>query len=93
MSGDDDVLRVPLVHLRHAAAQDVLAAASEGVGAGDGAAVNAPHVDVGPSAGHYVSLLSHTHTRILGSIYGEFVCRCGYVYVCVGVRVPVCVCV
>lgn len=56
MSGDDDVLRVPLVHLRHAAAQDLLAAAGEGVGAGDGAAVDAPHVDVGAGAGHDVPL-------------------------------------
>lgn len=56
MSGDDDVLRVPLVHLRHAAAQDLLAAAGEGVGAGNGAAVDAPHVDVGAGAGHDVPL-------------------------------------
>lgn len=47
MSGDDDVLRVPLVHLGDAAAQDLLAAAGEGVRAGDGAAIDAPHVDVG----------------------------------------------
>lgn len=56
MSGGDDVLRVPLVHLRHAAAQDLLAAAREGVGAGDGAAVDAPHVDVGAGARHDVPL-------------------------------------
>lgn len=56
VSGDDDVLRVPLVHLRHAAAQDLLAAAREGVGAGDGAAVDAPHVDVGAGARHDVPL-------------------------------------
>lgn len=56
VSGDDDVLRVPLVHLGHAAAQDLLAAAREGVGAGDGAAVDAPHVHVGSCAGHDVTL-------------------------------------
>ena len=56
MPSNDDVLRVPLIHLRHAAAEDVLAAAREGVGAGDGAAVDAPHVDVGPRARNNVPL-------------------------------------
>ena len=60
VSRDDDVLRVPLVHLRHAAAQDLLAAPGEGVGAGDGAAVDAPHVDVGSCTRHDVPL-KHTH--------------------------------
>lgn len=62
VAGDDDVLRVPLVHLRHAAAEDLLAAAGEGVGAGDGAAVDAPHVNVGARAGHDVPLCKHKHT-------------------------------
>ena len=62
VSGDDDVLRVPLVHLRHAAAQDVLAPAREGVSAGDGAAVDAPHVDVGPRARHDVTLHAQPNT-------------------------------
>lgn len=56
VSRDDDVLRVPFVHLGHAAAQDLLAASGEGVGTGDRVAVNAPYVDVCSSAGHYVSL-------------------------------------
>lgn len=56
VSGDDDVLRVPLVHLGHAAAEDLLAAAGEGIGAGDGAAVDAPHMDVGSRAGDDVAL-------------------------------------
>lgn len=34
VSGHNDVLRVPLIHLRHTAAQDLLAAAREGVGTG-----------------------------------------------------------
>lgn len=65
VAGDDDVLRVPLVHLRHAAAQDLLAASCEGVGAGDGAAVNAPHVDVGSCTGDDVPLYKHKHTQLL----------------------------
>lgn len=69
MSGGDDVLRVPLVHLGHAAAQDLLAAAREGVGAGDGAAVDAPHVNVGAGAGHDVTL--HTPTAMFTSVEGN----------------------
>ncbi len=63
VSGDDDVLRVPLVHLRHAAAQDLLTAPCEGVGAGDGAAVNAPHVNVCARTGHNIPLHKHKHTH------------------------------
>lgn len=66
VSCDNDVLRVPLVHLRHAAAQDLLAAAREGVGAGDGAAVDAPHVDVGAGTGHDVALHKHTSGCCVG---------------------------
>lgn len=61
VSSDDDVLRVPFVHLRHTAAQDLLAAPCEGVGAGDGAAVNAPHVNVCASTGHDIALHKHKH--------------------------------
>lgn len=63
MSGDDDVLRVPLVHLRHAAAQDLLTAAREGVGAGDGAAVNAPHVNVGACTRYNIPLRHSKQTH------------------------------
>lgn len=79
MSGDDDVLRVPLVHLRHAAAQDLLTAAREGVGAGDGAAVNAPHVNVGACTRHDIPLrhskqthsASAEHYRSLPTVSGS----------------------
>lgn len=69
MSGHDHVLRVPLVHLGHAAAQDLLAAAREGVGAGDGAAVDAPHMDVGAGTRHDVPLQPpHPHLGLLATI-------------------------
>lgn len=76
MPGDNDVLRVPLVHLRHAAAEDLLAAASEGVGAGDGAAVDAPHVNVGARAGHDVPLCKHKHAscRKRSKLHPQFLC-------------------
>lgn len=61
VAGDDDVLRVPLIHLRHAAAEDLLTAAGEGVGAGDGAAVDAPHVNVRPRTGHDIPLWKSFH--------------------------------
>lgn len=53
---DDDVLRVPFVHLRHTAAQDLLAAPGERVSTSDGVPVNAPYVDVCSGTGHYISL-------------------------------------
>lgn len=56
VSGHSDVLCVPLVHLWYAAAQDLLTAARESVGAGDGAAVDAPHVDVCACTRHNVPL-------------------------------------
>lgn len=56
VSCDDDVLSVPFVHLRHTAAQDLLAAPGERVGTRDGVAVNAPYVDVRSSTGHDISL-------------------------------------
>lgn len=56
VSCDDDVLCVPFVHLRHTAAQDLLAAPGERVGTSDGVAVNAPYVDVCSGTGHYISL-------------------------------------
>lgn len=65
MSGDNDVLRVPLVHLRHAAAQDLLTASCEGVGAGDGAAVDAPHVNVRACTRHDIPLHKRKHTQTL----------------------------
>jgi len=68
VAGDDDVLRVPLVHLGHTAAQDLLAAAGEGVGAGDGAAVNAPHMNVGACTGHDVPLQTHTNPSITSTL-------------------------
>lgn len=61
MSRNDNILRVPLIHLRDAAAEDLLAAAGESVGAGDGASIDAPHMDVGASTGHYITL--HTDTK------------------------------
>lgn len=56
MSCDDDVLCVPFVHLRHTAAQDLLAAPGECVGTSDRVAINAPYMDVRSSARHYISL-------------------------------------
>lgn len=56
MPRDDDVLCVPLVHLRHAAAHDLLAPARERVHAHDGVPVDAPHVDVRAGTGHDVPL-------------------------------------
>lgn len=56
VSCDDDILCVPFVHLRHTAAQDLLAAPGERVSTSDGVAVNAPYVDVCSSTGHYISL-------------------------------------
>lgn len=56
VSCNDNILCVPLVHLWHTAAEDLLAAAGEGVGAGDGASINAPHMDVGASTGHDITL-------------------------------------
>lgn len=72
MSGDDDVLRVPLVHLRHAAAQDLLTAPCEGVGAGDGASVNAPHVNVRAGTRHDVPLRKHKHTDTTHQLDGFY---------------------
>ena len=56
VSCDNDILHVPLIHLRHAAAQDLLTAPCEGVSAGNGAAINAPHVNVGACTGHNIPL-------------------------------------
>lgn len=52
----DDILRVPFIHLGHAAADDLLAPACEGVDAHNGVPVDAPHVDVCASTGHDVPL-------------------------------------
>ncbi len=62
MSRNDNILCVPIIHLWDAAAEDLLAAASESVGAGDGASIDAPHMDVGASTGHYITLHTDTHT-------------------------------
>lgn len=64
VSCNDNILCVPLVHLWDAAAEDLLAAAGEGVGAGDGASINAPHMDVGASTGHYIALHPQSHNQI-----------------------------
>ena len=56
VSRDDDVLRVPLVHLRHTATDDLLAPACERVHTHDGVPVYAPHMDVRAGAGHDVPL-------------------------------------
>lgn len=51
-----DVLGVPLIHLGHAAADDLLAPPREGVHTHDGVPVDAPHVDVRACTGHNVPL-------------------------------------
>lgn len=56
MSRYYDVLGVPLVHLRHAAADDLLAPPREGVHTHDGVPVDAPHVDVRACTGYNVPL-------------------------------------
>lgn len=56
MSCHDDILRVPLVHLGHAAADNLLAPARECVHTHDGIPIDAPHVDVRACAGHNVPL-------------------------------------
>lgn len=60
VSSDDDILCVPFIHLGHTAAQDLLTAPSEGIGTSNGAAINAPHVNVRACAGHNVPLHKHT---------------------------------
>lgn len=60
MSRDDNVLCVPLIHLRHTATEDLLATACESVGAGDGISIDAPHMNVSSSTGDYITLHSHT---------------------------------
>lgn len=62
---DNDVLHVPLVHLWHAAAQDLLAAPCEGVGTGNGASINAPHVNVRACTGYDIPLHRHKHTQFI----------------------------
>lgn len=52
----DDILGVPLIHLWHETAHDLLASASEGVYTCSRAAINAPHVDVSASTRYNVSL-------------------------------------
>lgn len=51
-----DVLCVPLVHLRHAAADNLLAPTCECVHTHDRVSIDAPHMDIGPGAGHNVPL-------------------------------------
>ncbi len=63
MSRNDNILCVPIIHLWDAAAEDLLAAAGESVSAGDGASIDAPHMDVGASTGHYITLHTDTHTQ------------------------------
>ena len=65
MSRDDDVLCVPLVHLRHAATDNLLAPACERVHTHDGVPVDAPHMDVCASAGHDVPLRWGRETSLL----------------------------
>lgn len=56
VSRHDDILRVPLIHLRHTAADNLLAPACECVHTHDRVPIDAPHVDVCASAGHNVPL-------------------------------------
>lgn len=74
VSCDNDILHVPLIHLRHATAQDLLTAPCEGVSTGNGAAINAPHVNVRACTGHNVPLHRHrhTHTYFIRQLLGSF---------------------
>lgn len=56
VSCHDDILCVPLVHLGHTAADDLLAPACECVHTHDRVAIDAPHMDVCASTGHNVPL-------------------------------------
>lgn len=63
VSCDNNVLRIPLIHLWHVTAQDLLTASREGVSAGNGAAINAPHMNVCACTGHNIPLHKHKHAH------------------------------
>lgn len=75
MSRNDNILCVPIIHLWDAAAEDLLAAAGESVGAGDGASIDAPHMDIGASTGHYITLHTDTQGHIQFLEHFSFILR------------------
>lgn len=52
-----------------------MAAAGESVGAGDGASIDAPHMDIGASTGHYITLHTDTQGHIQFLEHFSFILR------------------